>query len=446
LFGHNPLLLYKFGTAIGYNSYLVEACIDQKPDDAPATSSEEHEAPRTISIVVKAHALCQFGCPECYVYEQGDTTWQREPSVMAQDTYEVLAERFTEYHEQYPDTKLDVTLHGGEPMLTGPRRMESALRTLQAAVPAGSISFGMQTNAALVNERWIELLNAYDVDVGVSLDGYRQANDRSRPYKSGRSTYDDTIRGIELLRANDRLSGLLGVISLDNDPIKVYETLAQFDPPDIDLLLPHHTWDNPPPSHGTTAPYGRWLIEVFEHWSRQPTPRPGIRTMDSIISMLTGGPSYVESIGISPVDLLVVRTNADIEQVDTLAAAFDGAAATPLNLREHSLVEALDYPSIKARRLGRDALRASLPEVCRGSDTTPACPVLEVCGGGYLPHRYSQERGFDNRSVYCLDLALLISHIAGALRQDTIFRQVRGHIASHVRNTISVDQGTSEAF
>jgi uncharacterized protein len=42
---------------------------------------------------------------------------------------------------------------------------------------------------------------------------------------------------------------------------------------------------------------------------------------------------------------------------------------------------------------------------CRG------CPVRAVCGGGYLPHRYSSRNGFDNPSVYCRDLMKLIVHI-----------------------------------
>ena len=40
-----------------------------------------------------------------------------------------------------------------------------------------------------------------------------------------------------------------------------------------------------------------------------------------------------------------------------------------------------------------------------------SCPVKAVCGGGYLPHRYSVVNGFDNPSIYCHNLMKLIIYI-----------------------------------
>jgi uncharacterized protein len=43
---------------------------------------------------------------------------------------------------------------------------------------------------------------------------------------------------------------------------------------------------------------------------------------------------------------------------------------------------------------------------------------VRVCGGGYLPHRFSKANGFDNPSVYCADLLKLIEHIASAIVRE----------------------------
>ena len=40
-----------------------------------------------------------------------------------------------------------------------------------------------------------------------------------------------------------------------------------------------------------------------------------------------------------------------------------------------------------------------------------ACPELAVCGGGFLPQRYSRARRFDNPSVWCADILALLAHI-----------------------------------
>ena len=44
--------------------------------------------------------------------------------------------------------------------------------------------------------------------------------------------------------------------------------------------------------------------------------------------------------------------------------------------------------------------------------------MVEVCGGGFLAHRYSSLNGFDNPSVYCLELAKLICYIQNRLYSD----------------------------
>ena len=39
------------------------------------------------------------------------------------------------------------------------------------------------------------------------------------------------------------------------------------------------------------------------------------------------------------------------------------------------------------------------------------CPEMGVCGGGMILHRWSDQNGYDNPSVYCEDQKLLIGHI-----------------------------------
>jgi sulfatase maturation enzyme AslB (radical SAM superfamily) len=43
----------------------------------------------------------------------------------------------------------------------------------------------------------------------------------------------------------------------------------------------------------------------------------------------------------------------------------------------------------------------------------------DTCGGGYLPHRYSAARGFDNPSVWCADLLALFAHVRARMGVTT---------------------------
>ena len=46
------------------------------------------------------------------------------------------------------------------------------------------------------------------------------------------------------------------------------------------------------------------------------------------------------------------------------------------------------------------------------------CSLVTVCGGGYLPHRYSGGENFANPSVYCADLMKIINHIRKRVLQE----------------------------
>jgi uncharacterized protein len=131
---------------------------------------------------------------------------------------------------------------------------------------------------------------------------------------------------------------------------------------------------------------------------------------DEIINVLLGGQSRVEGVGLSPVRMVVVEADGAIEQSDSLASAYQGAAATGLHVADDSFDAALQLPGLIVRQLGAPALAAE----CR------ACRVHRICGGGLYPHRFSQDRGFDNASVYCPDLYRLISHIRSRLDSDVV--------------------------
>ena len=59
----------------------------------------------------------------------------------------------------------------------------------------------MTTNAILVDDEWIELFKAHDVDVSISLDGPAEINDKYRVDFKGRGTLAQTLEGFERLRA-----------------------------------------------------------------------------------------------------------------------------------------------------------------------------------------------------------------------------------------------------
>ncbi len=366
-------------------------------------------------VLLKIHSRCNLACDYCYVYRHADQSWRDRPRVMAKRTIDRAAARIAEHADAYRLPVVTVIFHGGEPLLAGAHTIDHAARAVRRAVGGRTrVVFGLQTNGLLLDERFLDLFARHDIQVGVSLDGPSGANDRHRRYADGRGSHDGVADALWLLR-DDRYrhlyGGLLCTVDLANDPAEVYDHLLAFEPPQIDLLLPHGNWSRPPPGRPAdpaATPYADWLITIFDKWYAAPERRTRVRLFESIMSLLLGGSSGTEAVGLNRVDLLTIETDGSIEQVDTLKTAAAGMAATGLHVARDSFEEALRHPGIADRQRGADGLA----EACR------RCPAMRVCGGGLYAHRYRDGNDFDNPSVYCPDLLKLIRYIADRMASD----------------------------
>ncbi|MDQ0797211.1 uncharacterized protein QFZ58_005699 [Streptomyces sp. B1I3] len=298
-----------------------------------------------------------------------------------------------------------VILHGGEPLLAGTARLRRVCEELTSALRGiAELDLRIHTNGVQLSPRYLDLFDEFDVKVGISLDGDRAANDRHRLFANGRTSHPLVLRAVELLRQERYRHldlGLLCTIDVRNDPVAVFDALAELDPPQVDFLLPHATWEEPPPRpDGSATAYASWLLEVFDRWTEGGRRLP-VRLFSSVLSTLSGGPSLTESLGLAPTDLVVVETDGSLEQVDSLKSAYEGAAATGFDVFHHAFDEVAAHPGVRSRQLGL----AGVSETCR------TCPVVRSCGGGLYTHRYRASNGFDNPSVYCADLEALVKGI-----------------------------------
>ncbi len=367
-----------------------------------------------VEWIVKVAQPCNRACDHCYVYELLDHSWQDKPAVMANATAAQLAHRIGEHARRHALPRVRVVLHGGEPLLAGRPRIEHLLEVLSEGLRGTAVcDISVQSNVTLLNPSWMDLFRRHGVSVGVSLDGGREANDRHRRAKNGRSSYDSVQRGLELLRRPENkalFAGLLCTVDLANPPLEVYEALLAHEPPAVNFLLPHATWEHPPPGHDPRrTPYANWLLEVFEKWYSAPRQETRIRLFEDLMDLALGGHVHSESIGLADTDFLVVESDGSIELADSLKVTRDGGPATGLD------IFAQDFDSVARHPVVADARRgglSALADVCRG------CEVVRMCGGGLRAHRFHPRTGFSNPSVYCADLRVLTTHIRDRVVAD----------------------------
>jgi uncharacterized protein len=362
-------------------------------------------------FVLKVHSRCNLACDYCYVYEMADQSWRAQPHRMSEGILDHTVKRIAEHADAHQLESIAVVLHGGEPLLAGTGFLTNLVQRMRAATSA-RVDVSMQTNGVLLNEQTIEALVRHKVRVGVSLDGNVQATDRHRRFPDGRGSHTQVDRALRLL-GQDRFlhcyAGLLCTIDLANDPVATYEALLEYAPPTIDLLLPHGTWSSPPPKRdpaSTDTPYADWLLKIFDRWYAN--PETSVRLFREIVQLHLGGIGAVEGLGLRPSTVIVVDTDGAIKQLDSLAAAYPGAADTGLHVAADSFDAALAHPLTVLRQGGIE----TRGEVCR------SCTILQTCGGGLFTHRFRIGHGFVNPSVYCPDLLRLISVIRNRVASD----------------------------
>ncbi|RPK66826.1 Anaerobic sulfatase-maturating enzyme [Streptomyces sp. ADI96-02] len=356
-------------------------------------------------FVLKVHSRCDLACDHCYVYEHADQSWRTRPRTISDEAISWTSRRLAEHAATHALPSLTVILHGGEPLLAGPARLRRVCEELGSALDGiAELDLRIHTNGVQLSPRYLDLFDEFGVRVGISLDGDRAANDRHRRFADGRTSHPLVLRAVDLLhqeRYRHLDLGLLCTVDVRNDPVAVHDALAGLKPPLVDFLLPHATWDEPPPRpEGSATAYADWLLAVFDRWTEQGRPVP-VRLFSSVLSTLGGGPGLTESLGLAPTDLVVIETDGQLEQVDSLKSAYEGAASTGFDVFRNSFDEVAAHPGVRARQLGL----AGVSGTCR------RCPVVRSCGGGLYTHRYRAADGFDNPSVYCEDLAALVRGI-----------------------------------
>lgn len=381
-------------------------------DDGPHDPVARQDPLPFRQFILKIASRCNLKCNYCYMFEMADDSWRGLPKLMSQETVTVAADRIAEHVAEHSLSSVQIILHGGEPLLAGAKYIDTISVRLRNVVNA-AVDLRVQTNGTLISNAMLDVLSQHDIRIGVSLDGDQHSNDLHRQYPNGRGSYETVARSLRRIRAHSPqlLAGILCTINLANDPVATYEALQDFEPPIVDFLLPHGNWTSPPPGRDlrdSGSPYGIWLATVFDHWYSGPPERCRVRMFSEIIHVMLGGQAAVETIGLSPVGLIVINSDGSLEQVDTLRSAYKGAVDTGLNIYKDDLNAAALHPDVLARQRGRNGL----------SDVCQQCPLHTVCGGGLYSHRYKSGHGFMNPSVYCPDLSYLIRHIYRRISDD----------------------------
>lgn len=362
------------------------------------------------SLIVKVAERCNLRCSYCYMYEHADTSFESRPRYMSDDTFDAMLRRADRACEQGGVDGITIVFHGGEPTLIGPRRFDRHARRAREVLGPRLAGLSIQTNGTLIDDEWAAVLAHHEVAVGVSIDGPPEIHDRVRVDHLGRGSWSKIHQGIGHLREHGIEPAILTVIDPGADGRAVYDFFLDQGLRHMDFLLPDVSRDSALLWYGGrgATPVADYLLPVFDEWFATDDASIYIGIFYSLIERLLGGPGRTDAFGNPPMRYLVVESDGSIEALDALRVCKHGIAASGLDVHHHDLLDLA-----QAAPLVADALSGSieLSQACR------QCDLVATCGGGYLPHRYSQGNGFDNPSVWCPDIMRLITHIRDAVQE-----------------------------
>lgn len=365
------------------------------------------------TVLLKVASRCNIDCTYCYVYNMGDEGWRGMPALMSEATVAALCQRLSELAREQ-SRKFAVVLHGGEPMMMGPRRLKGLLAALRGVL-SSDYPIAIQSNGVLLTKEILDVCDEADVSLSISIDGPEEVHDRFRVGKKGQGTHGATCAGIALLKAhpsaNRLFSGVLAVIDPCSPPAEVYAYLASLGAPSIDFLYRDGNHSVLP--YGKAAvesvEYGQWLEVVLGCYLADPNP-PKVRFLDDLIKLVLGGKGVKEGLGEMDYGILIVDTNGSITKNDTLKSTEPGADRfeQAWSVHTHGFSEV-----VRSEEFFRyhEIQRPTAPK-CR------SCAEVSVCGGGMPLHRWSKEEGLNNPSVYCSDQLHIIGSIRKRLRSE----------------------------
>ncbi len=363
------------------------------------------------TILLKVVSRCNINCSYCYVYNMGDDNWKHLEKFISSETIIAICDQLLAL-AKIQKRRFAIVLHGGEPLLLGETKLEYLLAKLRNILD-GSYPVSLQTNGILITNRLLDICSRFSVSVAVSIDGPEKVHDKFRVTSRGSGTFNNVLKGINILSSHRDAkflnAGLLSVVDPDSDPNEIYDFFKSLNPPSVDFLYKDGNHSRLPigKSHIGSVEFGAWMSKLFEIYLRDPHPL-SIRILDDMLKALLGGRISKEGLGVTDFGIIIIDTDGTLMKNDTLKSSFNGAdrfAKMP-NIRQVNLFEFINsFEFSEYRKMQRPKNAKCL-----------TCPEINVCGGGMILHRWKDDSGFDNPSVYCADQMYLINQLRRAIR------------------------------
>ena len=245
-----------------------------------------------IEAVIKVAERCNINCSYCYVFNKGDESFKGRPVKISQQVMTETAAYLAQGARDLKASAATIIFHGGEPLMMGKRNFDTFAATLLAALTdIPSVRLGVQTNALLLDDEWVDIFARHRMSAGVSLDGPEDINDLERKDLRGRGTYQRTVNGLRLLQRRAKVGDLPwpGIISVIHPRANGRTCYRHFVD---DLGVRGITFHLPMDTHDSfqgqsSMVYAQFLCDVFDEWAKDKNKDIYVRMFSQLLSFFS---------------------------------------------------------------------------------------------------------------------------------------------------------------
>jgi uncharacterized protein len=345
-------------------------------------------------------AVCNLDCTYCFFLSK-EALYPESDFRMKDDLLELYIRQLM---ESQPEA-VSVTWQGGEPTLMG---LDFFRRTVELVEkyrkPGQRVEHSMQTNGTRLDDAWCAFLKEHNFLIGLSVDGPRALHDKYRVDKGGKGTFDQVMRGWELLKKHGVECNVLCTVHAGNEDhaLEVYQffrdgmgaRFLQFIPiverVNADMVpianlgwgsrgggaRPLYTQAGNQVTERSVRPeqLGQFLIAIFEEWVRHDIGKVYVQLFDVTLGAHVGQYSLCV---FSPTcgDAVALEHTGDLYSCDHFVEPDFRLG----NIREEHMADLV--ASARQRKFGADK-RDTLPKYCR------ECDVRFACNGGCPKDRF----------------------------------------------------------
>lgn len=364
------------------------------------------------TYIIKTVEWCNLNCSYCYFYNGQDTSFKGRPRFLDRATIAALVPKIIAHSNRHGIDRVDLTLHGGEPLLQPKAEYLWMMSQFDRIDDAGiRTNRKCTTNGVLLDSEWATLLAERNVSLGVSIDGPESIHDACRVDLAGRGSYSRAVRGLQTaLRFQDQglRVGTISVLNPTLDGTTTYAHLRSLGVEKINIILPEANYVQP--LEIESSKYGALLSQLFDAWVAENNPNVHVKLFEDTIRAVAGLPSASDQFGFAPVRVAVIETDGSVQPTDNFRACADGISELGVNIRRNDLDDLYFHEFFQ---LCIDQQKF-IPSECGG------CRFVDICGGGRITNRYSAEDGFARKSVHCDALYSMYSHVSETLAQAAL--------------------------